>query len=83
MSETQDTDRKGGVMRYEERISQREIELIKYRDNRTVLSVKLVTGESVEGAVRWYDDRAIRLIQTDRSELTVYVQAIAYYKPRG
>lgn len=76
-------DRKGGVMRYEERISQSEIELIKYRDNRTPLLIRLITGEQLEGAIRWYDGRALRLILADRAEMTVYLQAIAYYRPRA
>lgn len=66
--------------RQEERISAREIELIKFRDNRTPLTVKLTTGEELLGAIRWYDERAIRLVMADRSEITVYMQAIAYYK---
>jgi sRNA-binding regulator protein Hfq len=65
-----------------DRISPREVEIIKYRDNRTPLVVKLVTGETLEGAIRWYDDHALRLVQSDRSEITIYVQAIAYYKSR-
>lgn len=71
------------LMGLEERISPREVELIKYRDNRTPLQVKLVTGETLEGAIRWYDNRAMRLVQSDRSEITVYLQAIAYYKTRS
>lgn len=66
-----------------DRIPPREAEIIKYRDNRTALQVKLITGETLEGAIRWYDDRALRLVQADRTEITVYFQAIAYYKPRG
>ncbi len=46
--------------------------MIKYRDNRTALTVKLLTGETLEGAIRWYDDHAIRLVQADRTEVTVY-----------
>ena len=69
--------------RQDERISPREIELIKFRDNRTPLVVKLTTGEQMEGAVRWYDERAIRLVMADRSEVTVYVQAIAYYRTQS
>jgi sRNA-binding regulator protein Hfq len=67
----------------EERISPREVELIKYRDNRTALVVKLMTGETLEGAIRWYDNRAMRLVQSDRSEVTVYFQAVSYYKTRS
>ncbi len=69
-------------MRQEERISPHEVEIIKFRDNRTPLVVKLVTGETLEGAIRWYDTQALRLVQSDRSEVTVYFQAIAYYKTR-
>ncbi len=70
------------LIRGEERISPREAELIKYRDNRTALIVKLITGETLESAVRWSDGSALRLILSDRSEITVYLQAIAYYKAR-
>ncbi len=82
MDLTQDTRRSPRPAHEEryERIPLHEIELIKLRDNRTALVVKLVTGETLEGAIRWYDDHAIRLIQSDRSEITVYRQAIAYYK---
>ena len=66
-----------------ERIPLHEIELIKYRDNRTQLTIKLVTGETLEGAIRWYDATALRLVLSDRSEMTVYRQAIAYYKARA
>ena len=63
-------------------ISPREVELIKYRDNRTPLAVTLMTGEVLDGAIRWYDDKALRLVQADRSEVTVHLHAVAYYRPR-
>ena len=63
-----------------DRISLREVELIKYRDNRTTLTVTLLGGEILEGAVRWYDDKALRLVLPDRSEVTVYLHAIATYR---
>lgn len=65
-----------------DRISLREVELIKYRDNRTTLTVTLLGGETLEGAVRWYDDKALRLVLPDRSEVTVYLHAIATYRSR-
>jgi sRNA-binding regulator protein Hfq len=65
-----------------ERIPLHEIELIKLRDNRTALVIKLVTGETLDGVIRWYDEQAIRLVDVDRSEVTIYRQAIAYYKAR-
>ena len=64
----------------QERISPREAELIKYRDNRTTLTVTLLGGQTLSGAVRWYDDQALRLVQADRSEITVYLHAIATYR---
>ena len=66
-----------------DRISLREVELIKYRDNRTTLTVTLLGGETLEGAVRWYDDKALRLVLPDRSEVTVYLHAIATYRSRA
>lgn len=79
--EISEVDRLRGTTR-EERISPREVELIKYRDNRTMLAVTLLGGETLEGAVRWYDDQALRLVQADRTELTVYLHAVAYYRAR-
>ncbi len=76
------TDSERRQIHREERISHSEVEIIKFRDNRTPLVVKLVTGETLEGAIRWYDTRALRLVQSDRSEVTVYLQAIAYYRTR-
>jgi len=66
----------------QERISPREVELIKYRDNRTALTVTLLQGETLEGAIRWYDEMALRLVLSDRSEVTVYLHAIATYRAR-
>ena len=79
--EISEVDRLRGTTR-EERITPREVELIKYRDNRTALVVKLITGEILEGAIRWYDATALRLVLPDRMEMTVNRQAIAYYKAR-
>ena len=85
MDMTQDLGRGGPRPQHEdryERISQHEIELIKLRDNRTPLQLKLLTGEMLDGAIRWYDDKVIRLVQSDRSEMTVNRSAIAYYQTR-
>jgi hypothetical protein len=70
-----------GLPQETERISAREIELIKYRDDRTYLMIKLVTGEEITGSIRWYDDRALGLIRQDRTETTVHLSAVAYYRP--
>jgi len=79
--EISEVERLRGTTR-EERISPREVDLIKYRDNRTVLIVTLLNGEIMEGAVRWYDEYALRLVQADRSEVTLYLHAVAYYRAR-
>ena len=79
--EISEVDRLRGTTR-EERISPREVELTRYRDNRTMLAITLLGGETLEGAVRWYDDQALRLVQADRTELTVYLHAVAYYRAR-
>ena len=79
--EISEVDRLRGTTRVEP-ISPREVELIKYRDNRTALVVTLLGGEVLEGAVRWYDAQALRLVQPDRSEVTVYLHAVAHYRAR-
>ena len=69
-------------LRSDTRVSPREVELTKFRENRTMLTVTLVTGQTLEGAIRWFDPQAVRLVQPDRSELTVYLHAIAYYRTK-
>ena len=69
-------------LRSDTRVSPREVELTKYRENRTPLTITLVSGQTIEGAVRWFDPMAIRLVQSDRAEVTVYLHAIAYYRVR-
>lgn len=64
----------------EERISPHESEIIKYRDNRTNLVFTLTNGEKITGAIRWYDNVSIRVVQDDRSELTLMCSAIGYYR---
>jgi sRNA-binding regulator protein Hfq len=71
-----------GMTHPEERLSPREVELIKYRDNRTPLVVTLQSGETLEGAIRWCDHLAMHLVQADRSEVTVYQHSISYYRPK-
>ena len=78
--EISELERLRGMPRADDRISPREVELIKYRDNRTSLVVTLSSGETLEGAIRWYDDHALRLVQADRNEVTVYLHAVAYYR---
>ena len=70
-----------GTTRPDERLSPREVELIKFRDNRTSLAVTLMSGETLEGAIRWCDHVAMRLVQADRTEVTIHLHAVAYYRP--
>ena len=80
--EISEVEKLRGMTRPDERLSPREVELIKYRDNRTLLAVTLLGGETIEGAIRWHDHLAVRLVQPDRTEVTIYLHAIAYYRPR-
>lgn len=78
-----DRERGRGTHEREERVGPREVELIRYRDNRTPLQFLLVNGEMIEGSIRWYDQSALRIVQADRTELTVHLHAIIYYKTRS
>ncbi len=57
-------------------------ELIKFRDERKILTVVLTNGDTVEGFVRWFDDQAVHLVISgpDRSETTVFKHAIVRYQ---
>lgn len=55
-------------------------ELIKFRDERKLLTFTLLGGETREGAVRWFDDNAIHIVTPEREELTLFRHAILYYR---
>ena len=67
----------------EERISPREGEMIKYRDTRTQLTFQLLTGEIVEGSVRWYDSISCHVVRPDRTEITLFYHALSFYQVKG
>ncbi len=81
--EYMDTGRGGGSHEREERISPREGEMIKYRDMRTPLVFHLLTGDTIEGVVRWYDNISVRVALTDRSEITLFYHAVAFYASKA
>ncbi len=59
-------------------------ELIKFRDERKILTIVLTGGETLEGFVRWFDDQAIHLVVggSERSETTVFKHAIVRYQAK-
>ncbi len=79
--EISELERQRGV-HHDDRISPREVDFIKYRDNRTALIFTLMDGQTLEGAIRWFDSYAVRLVQADRNELTLHLHAVAYYRAR-
>ena len=83
MELTPERERGRGTSEREERVGPREVELIRYRDSRTPLQFRLINGETIEGSIRWYDQSALRIVQADRTEVTVYLHAITYYKTRS
>lgn len=58
-------------------------ELIKFRDERKTLRLTLVSGEVVEGVVRWFDDETIHLATVSRDEITLFKHAVSYYSVAG
>ena len=65
-----------------ERISPREGELIKLRDMRTPLVFHLLTGDSIEGVIRWYDGSAVRVAKPDGVEITLFFHALSHYESK-
>jgi len=59
-------------------------ELIKFRDERKTLLFTLISGETIEGFVRWFDDTAIHVALggPDRAEATLFKHAIIRYQTK-
>ena len=57
-------------------------ELIRARDERRALVFTLVNGNVLEGAVRWFDDDAVCIVNGDRDEITVFKHAILHYQAK-
>ena len=57
-------------------------ELIKYRDERKALLFTLNGGENLEGVIRWFDDEAIHIVGPERTEMTLFKHAVAYYRAK-
>ncbi|HVK02147.1 MAG TPA: RNA chaperone Hfq [Armatimonadaceae bacterium] len=66
-------ERSGSVQRH-------SAEMIRYRDERKPLVFTLVNGATIEGAVRWFDDGAVCIVDADRDEVTVFKHAILHYR---
>ena len=76
-------ERGRGSAEREERIEPSEVELIRYRDSRMPLEFALVNMTTIEGTIAWYDRSAIKIVQADRTEITVRLNAIVSYKTRS
>ena len=57
-----------------------EIELIAFRDEGVVLHFRLLNGDDLDGTIHWFDERVIRVVRPDKSEVTVYRHAVATYE---
>jgi hypothetical protein len=69
-----------GIHDHVERISPREGELIKFRDLRTPLVFHMLTGDTIEGVIRWYDGSAVRIAKPDGVEITLFFHALSFYE---
>lgn len=48
-----------------------------------IVELKLVTGDSLIGTIRWQDQYCICLFDEKNQPITVWRQAIAYLKPKN
>ncbi len=60
-----------------------ESEMIRYRDERRVLTFSLLNGGEIEGSVRWFDAAAIHIVDAERNELTLFKHAIQHYRAKA
>jgi RNA chaperone Hfq len=61
-------------------IPQHIAELTKFRDERKQLTFTLMNGQTIEGAIRWFDEETIHLVTADRQEITLFLHAIVSYR---
>jgi hypothetical protein len=54
-------------------------ELVRFRDERRMLTFTLIGGEKIEGAVRWFDGEAIHIVTPSRDEVTLFRSSVLYY----
>lgn len=59
-----------------------ESEMIRYRDERRVLTFSLLSGGEIEGSVRWFDAATIHIVDSERNELTLFKHAIQHYRTK-
>jgi hypothetical protein len=64
------------------RVSPREVELIRFRDGKVPIKVTLMTDETIEGVVLWYDEVSLHLMKTDQTEITIMNNVISMYGRR-
>ncbi len=75
-----DLGRGSNIHDHQERISPREGELIKFRDLKTPLVFHMLTGDTIEGVIRWYDGASVRVARTNSTEITLFFHALSYYE---
>lgn len=51
---------------------------IKQMNNQTPMVVELTTGESFRGRIEWYDEKCIKLKQSDGGNFILFKQVIKY-----
>ncbi|MBC8101315.1 MAG: RNA chaperone Hfq [Cytophagales bacterium] len=65
-----------------EKVLLSESQMIRYRDERKVLTFALVGGGVIEGAVRWFDSEVIHVVDEERNEMTLFKHAIQHYRAK-
>ncbi len=63
-------------------MSPREIELIRFRDGKVPVKFTLMTDETIEGIVLWYDEQSVHLLKPDQTEITLMNNVISMYGRR-
>jgi RNA chaperone Hfq len=53
--------------------------MIRQRDEKSVLTFTLTSGQAVSGTVLWFDDYTVHLKQSNGAELTLFKHAVLYY----
>lgn len=56
-------------------------EMIRFRDEKRPMQFLLTNGQTLEGAITWFDDHAIHVVGTSAGDITLFKHAVILYRP--
>jgi sRNA-binding regulator protein Hfq len=61
-------------------VLQHVAEMVRYRDEKRLLSFALANGTTIEGTIEWFDDQAVHVKSPATGSLTLFKHAVLFYR---